>query len=130
MALLDDLSDYLTSAGTTTPINKGWFFSTADRVLCLRGTGGFPSHHVMNPAVNQAILEEPTLQLLARATTYDQAEATARSAKSLLDGLRKRTINSVVYHWATAMQPPFFLERDENQRFVFAMNVQLKRQTV
>ena len=78
----------------------------------------------------QAILEEPTVQIVARAMAYDTAETLIRSIKTLLDGLRNQTINGVQYHWVSALQPPFLLERDANQRFVLAFNVHVKRQTV
>ena len=127
--LLDDMSDYMMLQGFTFPINKGSFQDTPDTVLALRETGGFPSQHVMASPPNSAVMEEPTVQVLARAPAYDTAEAIVRIAKSMLDGLRDMPINGVLYYWVTALQPPFLLERDANQRFILAFNVHIKRQT-
>ena len=128
--LLDDLSTFLVAQGIATPIQKGSIAESPDTVLALRETGGYPASHVMSVSAGQAILEEPTVQIVARAMAYDTAETLIRSIKTLLDGLRNQTINGVQYHWVSALQPPFLLERDANQRFVLAFNVHVKRQTV
>ncbi len=126
--LLDDLSDFCSTGGVTALICKGSLQETPDTVLAFRETGGFPSQHLMT--TKPAVIEEPTVQVLARALAYDAAETLIRQAKGLLDGLHDLTINSVRYHWATALQPPFLLERDENQRFILAFNVHIKLESV
>ncbi len=125
---MDDLQAYLVAQGIATPIQKGSIAESPDTVLAMRETGGYPSQHRMG--AGQAIIEEPTVQIVARAMAYDTAETLIRSIKTLFDGLRNQTINGVQYHWVTALQPPFLLERDANRRFVLAFNVHVKRQTV
>jgi hypothetical protein len=128
--LLDDLSAHLSSNGMTTVIYKGAMQETPNDIVVLRETGGFPSQHVMSAATGHAILEEPTVQVLSRSLAYDAASTVARQALALFDGLRDTTINGVLYHWVTALQPPFLLERDANQRFIIAFNLHVKRVTI
>ena len=128
--LMDDLTSYLVLAGIATPIQKGSMAESPDTVVAFRETGGFPGQHVMNVAAGNAVIEEPTVQVLVRAKAYDAAETLIRSVSAVLDGLRNQTINGVRYHWVRAMQPPSLLERDQNQRFVLVFNVHIKRQTV
>jgi hypothetical protein len=127
--LMDDLADYLTGAGIAVPIQKGTLAQDPDDVLAMRETGGFPSQHVSAVTNGYAVLEEPTVQILARSASYNLAEQTIRLAFGLLDGLRERTLNGIVYYFITAMQPPFFLERDDNDRYVLAFNIHVRRQT-
>jgi hypothetical protein len=124
--LLDDLTDYLTGAGFAVPIQKGSLAQDPDDVLALRATGGFPSQHVSAVTNGYAVLEEPTVQVVARSAAYDTAEATIRLAYGLLDGFRGQALNG---HFISAMQPPFFLERDDNDRYVLAFNIHVRRQT-
>jgi hypothetical protein len=127
---MDDLEDYLQANGITAAIQKGSLPESPDTALAFRETGGFPGQYVMKVAAGNAVIEEPTVQVLARAKAYDVAEVLIRSVSALLDGLRNQTINGVQYHWVRAMQPPSLLERDQNQRFVLVFNVHIKRQTV
>ena len=128
--ILDDLFDYLVAQGFASTVHKGWLRELPANAVTLRETGGFPSRHVMTAGAGQAIVEEPTVQVVTRAATYDAASAMACSAYLLLDGLRNLTINGEDYHFVTAMQPPFLLERDANHRFLFAFNVHVTRRTV
>ncbi len=125
--LLDDLSDYLIpfSLLTGTPVHKGFFQEIPDTAVTIRETGGFPTEHVM--AVQGAILDEPTVQVVARAKDYQSAMSTARDLFTRLDGLRDTVINAVTYQFIAAMQPPFFLQRDANHRFECAFNLHIKR---
>ncbi len=75
----------------------------------------------------QAILDEPTLQVVTRAKDYQTAMQFALDARALLDGLRDTVINGLLYHFIRALQPPFFLMRDENQRYLCAFNIHVTR---
>ena len=120
--LLDDVATLLTGLAT---VQKGTYLETPDTVLALRETGGFPSTHVnVGP---RPVLEEPTVQVIARAKEYAAGSALAWDAHRALTGTRNQTINGRLYHWIDAMQPPFLLERDATFRYLFAFNVHLKR---
>lgn len=128
--LLDDMYDYLVSAGITAAIGKGEFFETPDTFVALRETGGQASQHALKTSPGKRLIEVLTLQVLARDPSYEAAAILIRSLLNTLDGLRDVTVNGVVYYLCTAMQQPFLLMRDENQRFILAFNLMIRRQTV
>lgn len=126
--LLDDLSAYL-QPQFSYPVQKGSWQEIPDIIIALRETGGFPSQHVNGVGPGQAIIDEPTVQVVTRAKDYQTAMNTCRSVYVLLDGLRNVTLNGLLYHFIRALQPPFFLMRDESNRFLMAFNVHVQRRT-
>ena len=130
--LLDDLSAYLATASFAYPVQKGQLLEIPDSVLALRETGGFPAQFVMGPTGNasQAVVDEPTLQVVTRSKDYLTAMTICRTAYDLLNGLRDITVNNVLYHLVRALQPPFFLMRDDNQRYLCAFNLHVTRRTI
>lgn len=125
--LLDDLYLYLNPFILLygVPVQKGYFIETPDTAVALRETGGFPSEHVM---IDQpAVLDQPTVQVVTRSRGYEEAMFLCRDLYARFDGLRDVVINSVTYHFITAMQPPFFLQRDDNHRFECAFNIHIQR---
>lgn len=126
--LLDDLANYLSTSGLTAPVQKGQIVETPDTVVALRETGGFPSAYLMSSQPNRTALDQPTVQVLARGADYVTAMTTARAAYALLNGASNYVSSGVqVFAFIAAMQPPFFLHRDDNHRFVCAFNVSVKR---
>lgn len=127
--LLDDLESYLTDAGVVATIAKGDLHDTPDTLLAMRETGGMASEHVMQAPPGGAVQEVLTLQILARAREYLDASVLIWQARRALDGLRNVSLNGILYDFVSAMQPPFLLMRDENQRYVLVFNVLIRRQT-
>ena len=128
--LLDDIAQYLTGMAVGVPVQKGYFQEIPNSAIALRETGGFASQHVNGVGPGQAILDEPTLQIATRAADYVTAMTLARQVYALLDGLRDLELNGLLYHFVRAMQPPFFLMRDDNHRFLCAFNIHVSRRTV
>lgn len=73
--------------------------------------------------------ERARMQVLYRAETYTAGLAAIRTIMSVLDGIVNATLGSTFYQRVEALQPPFFLERDDNDRFVFAVNFQVTRES-
>ena len=130
--LLDDISDYLVVNGLGAPVQKAQLVEVPDTTLALRETGGFPSEYRMGSTngIGRAILDQPTLQVVTRAKDYLTAMTLCRSAYQILDGARDQTINGLLYHFIRALQQPFFLMRDENQRYLCAFNIHVTRRNV
>lgn len=114
--LLDDLSDYLTSGGITTPIYLGFLPETPDDALLLSETGGFEPVRGMSANPGQALEVRPTVQVLRRSPSYQRAEVDLLNVFKLLDGMCDRTINGTRYKWIAAMQDPSPLGRDTADR--------------
>ncbi len=126
--LLDDLSTYLTSAGVAAAIQKGSMQELPNTALALRETGGFPTEHVLT--AQAAVLDQPTVQVVTRAADYLTAMTVARQAYAALDGARDYVVGGEQrFAMVRAMQPPFFLARDDNHRFLCAFNVHVQRQS-
>jgi hypothetical protein len=130
MSLLDDLGDLL-STGSTGVVGTDLFLGrmpdTPAACTSIAETGGFAPVHAMASGPGQAVLELPRVQILARAATYSAAKLRIKTVESLLDGLRPRLINGTQYHFAQAVQPPFLLEYDANQRPVMAQNYDIQK---
>jgi len=129
MSLLEDLFDLLSSGSTglSGTILLGRLSDTPAEQVAIAETGGMAPIHAMSSGPGLAILEMPRVQVLSRSTTYAGAKTRIKLVEGLLDGLRPRTINSIQYHFASAVQPPFLLEYDANGRPVLAQNFEIQK---
>jgi hypothetical protein len=123
-----DLRDYLASGlSTSDTVTAGRLAAFPDRQIGVIESGGLPSTHTMASGPGLAVMEWPRVQILSRAATYQAAVQIAQNVHGLLDGLRERTINGTRYHWSEAVQQPFMLEEDANNRVVIACNYQIAK---
>jgi hypothetical protein len=135
MALLDDIADYLTSQGhgansTTTgtaPVNifRNVIPMTPDTAIALFETGGLGTVHAMASGPGEAVAARPSVQIRVRARSQDTARSLVDDVFNDVDGLRERTINGTRYSWMEAIQMPFILDRDDQNREVFNFNVRI-----
>ena len=127
--ICNDLTDYLSTNGVGTEgtdLFRGPLLPHPDAGVWLLQVGGFPSIHAMNSSPGQGI-SRPSVQVVVRARTYDAAATKANDCFKLLDGLRQTTINSTRYLWIAAALEPFFIERDDDEREIFAFNVNVMK---
>ena len=68
------------------------------------------------------------VQLVHRAETYDSGIAAIRTMGEVLDGIVNETLGTSFYQRVEMLQPPFYLERDAADRYVFAVNFQVTRE--
>ena len=66
--------------------------------------------------------ERPRIQLLCRSDSYVTGRGLIQSIWEALDGVVNQTINGTSYVRIASLQSPFFLEFDENKRYLFAVN--------
>lgn len=134
MGFLEDWADYLASGGIGAvggsadwAIFKSRLPASPDKAVALSETGGLPSVKAMSTGPGQAVLRRPRMQVLVRSTPtgYSTGREKANAAFNLLDGFLERAINGTTYKWAEAVQDVFLLEYDENNRPVFAFNVEV-----
>lgn len=131
-----DFADVLSTGGMGTVGSTIFYGSLPDSVaqgVVVVETGGiFPLHTMgSGPATTVgagvAAVERPRVQVMTRASVYETARAMAQDAFNLLDGLRDRTVNSRRYLWVRAVQSPFDLGRDLNDRAQFAFNLDVTK---
>ena len=128
--LVNDIADILSTGGLGTVGTNIWIgaqFGSADPSFAVIPTGGMASVHTMQSGPGMAAIEQPRVQIVVRSANEQTAMRKAQQAFKLLDGFRERTVNGVRYMWMEAVQPPFALERDENNRYHMTFNVDIKR---
>jgi hypothetical protein len=123
--LITDIDDYLTTSGVTTSIYRGRQPSDPSTVLTIYETGGAAPVHAMSGSPGTAVAEQPTIQVVARSTSYSTARTDADQCFDLLDGLYQKTINGTRYLYVEALQSPFMLERDDQERTRIACNYRI-----
>jgi len=123
--LLTDMDDYLTTSGVTTAIYRGRQPSDPSTVVTIYETGGSPPVHGMGGSPGTALAEQPSIQVVTRSTSYSTARTTADQCFDLLDGLYQTTINGTRYLYVEALQSPFMLERDDQERTRIACNYRI-----
>lgn len=132
--ILEDIANYLTSQGIVVPggsvpeqspaygVYYGFLPDMPNRAVALFETGGGPPIHTHSSGPGNAVMEQPRVQVVVRSTSYAAGRQAIQRIYESLDGFRPRLLGGVRYHWAAAVQAPFLLERDANQRPVFACN--------
>lgn len=129
MSLVDDMADYLSTSGIGTigtNLFKTLLPDSPDACVAIFATGGMEPAHAMGAGPGGAVAERPNIAVWSRDARPDNAEFLARKAFFLLDKLG-RTINGVEYKAIFALQTPFFLQRDETGRAIYACNFSVVR---
>lgn len=143
--LLDDVATYLAGQSTAFTILAGTGGNLAkaksldhtpapDTLTVLYETAGFGPVHTFSTSTGTATRdhERPGLQVLCRSTSYQTARNNADTVFTLLDGLAGTvlsTASGVTYRSIDAVQSPFFLQRDANDRTVISVNFNVGKST-
>ncbi len=109
MALLLDVGTYLDSATV----------ATADLTL---GTNLFLGREPDFGGDTAPSLENPGLQVRSRAVAYSTAQSLAVDVWTLLSKVINETLTSTKYLKISAVQSPFALDRDDQDRMIFVCN--------
>jgi len=130
--LLDEVASYLDTEGlgtVGTDIFKGLLPDTPDACVALIETGGQASENVLSSAVGAPAWEAPSFQVICRAgrRDYSTARTKANDVFKKLDGLVNTTLSSVRYLSIFAIQAPFALPRDDQERPLLAFNCAVKK---
>jgi len=136
MTLLDELANYLVAAttltvgGTTGTLTKAIMRdSQPDTVASLFETGGLPSMQAFSTGGNtEVVYERPSVQLLSRSTSYETARGVAQNVYLQLDGLKTVEMTGTRWLSVDAIQPPFSIGRDKNERYLVSVNFQARKQ--
>ncbi len=138
MPFLTDLASYietnttgLTIGGTTGTIGLAQMHDTQPATMIgLYETGGPGPAYVFSTDTKAGrAYEQTTLQVLSRSTAYATAAANARRVYTALSGVTNTTINSLRYLSITALQTPFDIGHDSNNRAVVSCNYLVTRDT-
>lgn len=129
MTTLIDIANYLDAqvGGLTLGTNLfvGRMPDDPDACVAVYEYGGVAPTNTMGGGA--PVLQNPSIQVRVRATSYAAAEATANLCFAALEAIIDETINTTRYNRVTAIQSPFPLERDPDDRIVFVQNFDVKR---
>lgn len=113
-------------AGSTADwgIFSGFMPPLPDRAVAIFESGGRESVRAMSESAGKTPAERPRVQVLVRGQPFDyqQARLKANDVFKVLDQLGETTVNSTRYLWMAAVQSPFSLGQDENNRPEIACN--------
>lgn len=127
--ILDELGAYLQTQGVGTlgtDLFTGTLPDVPDNAVALYEYGGVSPVSTLG-ATNMKF-ERPRIQVLARATTYSAARSKIEMIFKLLHGLANTSLSSVRYLLVEAVQSPFFMERDANNRVKLICNFQIHKE--
>lgn len=124
--VLDDLAAYLATQGCgtlATDLFVSQLPATPDLCTALFEYEGQASLRAMAAGPGAALAERPNVQVVVRGGTYAAARSRIEAAYMHLDGLSFTSSSGVRYMDCAALQPPFFLDRDETGRSRLAFNI-------
>ncbi len=135
--ILDDVAQYLSTNVTalTLGVNltKGFMPDTPNTVVTIFETGGYRPIHAFSTGTQTRLYENPSIMVHARSTDYQTARNIAESVFTKLDGLNNRALPTTTgtHHYVSidAVQSPFSIGRDSNDRFVFSVNFDVTKTT-
>ncbi len=124
--LLPELGTYLQTAGIGTlgtDLFLGLLPPTPDNCVCIAEYGGMAPEHDMGTLALR--YEFPRVQVLVRNTSYATGMLKARDIMGDMAAVANSTMSGVNYFGIDAIQSPFFLNKDDNGRWVCACNYQV-----
>lgn len=133
--LLDEVAEYLETNSTSftrANLTRGIMTENPSDITTLYETGGFSPLHFFSTGTQTRAYERPGLMIHSRSTSYATARDTAFEAFTLLDGIHDRGIpTSTGTHYVSidAVQSPFEMGRDKNDRFIFSVNFVISKST-
>jgi hypothetical protein len=132
MALLDDLGTYLATEVASLTLGTNLFLGRLpdDPDTCVavyEYSGDDPVNVMGGPGLPP--VEQPRVQVAVRAAGYATAHTLAVECWTALEQVLNETLTSTRYHRVAAIQSPFPMRRDDQDRVVFAQNYRVIKDT-
>jgi hypothetical protein len=132
MALLDDLGTFLDSQVASLTLGTNLFLGRMpdepDTCVALYEYGGDVPLNVMG-GDSMPPVEQPRLQVLTRASGYSSARTLALECWTAVESVLNESLSGTLYHRIAANQSPFPLERDSQDRVIWAQNFRVLKST-
>jgi len=139
--LLPDLLTYIDAqstafkkfAGTTGNLGISLLLdgpNVPNTITAIYETQGLPAAKAFSTSARaQVVYEQPRFQIIARSTKYSTARTNIETIYTLLDGIQATlpTSTGTYYQSIDALQAPFSLGRDEEERWLIACNFQAQK---
>lgn len=125
MSLESDVKAFLVANGQGTNLFMGLLPPDPDDAAALYQYAGLRPEFVQNkPGISR---DRPALQVKCRSKVYATAQTRAMAIYALLAFVVNEELSGTTYQRIEPLGAPFFLERDKNQRTVFAANYYVSR---
>lgn len=101
-------------------------------VTTIYETGGAGPLNAFSTGGGTRIYEQPSIQIITRSTSYETARNIQETVFTALDGVNNQTVpstGSVHYGSIDAVQSPFLISRDSNNRFKVGVNFDVLKST-
>ena len=133
--LLNDTFTYLKTNSTrlsSTNLTLGFMPETPNTVTTLYESAGLFPLNFFSTSTGTRGYEQPALQSISRSTSYETARAIAEDVFTILDnvaGSNLPTATGPFYVRIDAVQSPFQIDRDDNDRFRVGVNFNIIKTT-
>ena len=134
--ILDDVATYLASNSTrlTVGVNltKGYMPSTPATCTTIFETGGFSPINNFSTGGNYRMYEQPGLMIHTRSTDYQTGRLIMEDVFTVVDGVANTglpTTTGTRYAGIDAVQSPFDIGQDSNDRHLMSVNFNVIKST-
>lgn len=129
MSTLIDLANFLDTAQASLTLGTNLFIGrlpdSPDTCVVLYEYGGSAPDSLMGTGL--PAIQNPAVQVVVRSASYAAAETLATTCWTTLEGIVNQTLTATLYYRVSAIQSPFPLERDSQDRIVFVQNFDVQR---
>lgn len=129
MTTLVDVATYLDSQQASLTLGTNLFLGrmpdSPDTCVVLYEYGGSAPDNTMGGGL--PVLQNPSVQIAVRAVLYASAESLINLCWGTLEGIVDMSLSGTRYNRVTAIQSPFVLERDSQDRVIFVQNFNVTR---
>lgn len=131
MALLDEIGTYLEAQVGSLALGTNLFLGRLpddpDTCVVVYEYGGETPVNTMGSDA-MPYVEQPRIQVLTRAAGYSSARTLALQCWTAIEGVLNESLSGTRYHRIAANQSPFPLERDSQDRVLFAQNFRVQKE--
>ena len=134
--ILDDVATYLATNSTRLTVGsnltKGYMPATPATCTTIFETGGLAPINQFSTGGAYRIFEQPGLMIHTRSTDYQTARLIMEDVFVILDGVANRglpTTTGVRYAAIDAVQSPFDIGQDSNDRHLMSVNFNVIKST-
>lgn len=129
MTTLVDIATYLDAQQASLTLGTNLFLGrmpdSPDTCVVLYEYGGSAPDNTMGGGL--PVLQNPSVQIAVRAVLYASAESLINLCWGTLEGIVNMSLSGTRYNRVTAIQSPFVLERDSQDRVIFVQNFNVTR---
>jgi hypothetical protein len=129
MTTLVDIATYLDAQQASLTLGTNLFLGrmpdSPDTCVVLYEYGGSAPDNTMGGGL--PVLQNPSVQIAVRAVLYASAESLINLCWITLEGIVDMSLSGTRYNRVTAIQSPFVLERDSQDRVIFVQNFNVTR---